>query len=430
VAAASRGSCSLFGNSTPVKTDERSSFGRCLWPRLTKPSKSVLAAILVLLGGLLIVYLSGDIGLFQRKGLLTSTAGVLVLEDCDSDFRTPPFEDAVRMFGSDGTPVRKVSDLNICQTVGGCRSLSVARDGRFFTVCENVGNKLSAYQLKTGERLWSLKGESVSARDFTSAVVSPDGLVYALASDGTIYGKQTLVIDEKGQIVRQASVGGTDLALDAERGVLWLVGKTIKKCDLELRVLLEVNTIRWCAVSTDLDRDGSVWVAERQHPDVSQSTNRIFKISAAGEVLKSVGLAFSPLCLRVDRSDGSVWVTGGGRKELAAGRLLGSIEKRTGRLPTGKSLRDFLTAPRVWSKTQKYDQSGVMLCELERGGFSLDIDQTDGSLWIGGSEKVYRYSRQGTALGQSSGGSSNQKYITVVPGSGQPKEQHVPANSP
>lgn len=382
--------------------------------------------MVLLFGGVVGVYWSQ----FQGYGILTSAAGVLVLEDSDSDFRTPPFEDAVLMFGSDGKTLRKVSDLNICQTVGGCRSLSMAMDGRFLTVCENVGNQVTAYQLNTGERLWSLKGKSVSASEFTSATPSPDGVVYALASDGTIYGSQTLAIDQTGRVIRQTPVGGFDLALDAERRVLWLVGKNVKKCDLELNVLLEMNQIGWCAVSVDLDGDGSIWVAEREHPNVAQSTNRILKISSTGQVLKAVGLAFSPSCLRVDRSDGSVWVTGGAARETAMKRFLDSIEKRTGKLPTGKLVRDFLRRPRVWSKTHKYDQNGVLQSEISCGGFSLDIDQTDGSVWIGGSEQVYRYSRQGTILGRSGGASSNQKYIVVVPGNGQPKEQHAPATSP
>jgi hypothetical protein len=409
-----------------VKAHERSSLPRRLWPRLKKPSKWVLVTMVLLLSGLLAVYWSQ----FQGKGILTSAAGVLVLEDCDRDFRTPPFEDAVLMFGSDGKPRRKVSDLSICETVGGCRALSVAMDGQFLTVCENVGNQLTAYQLGTGERLWSIKGKSVSAREITSATVSPNGVVYALASDGTFYGSQTLAVDQAGTVIRQAPVGGFDLALDPERRVLWLVGKNVKKCDLELNLILEVNQIGWCAVSVDLDGDGSIWVAERQHPNVAQSTNRILKISSTGQVLKTVGLAFSPLCLRVDRSDGSVWVTGAATKETGTKRFLDSIEKVVGHLPTGKSVRDFLTRPSVWSKTHKYDRNGVLQRELNRGGFSLDIDQTDGSLWIGGSERVYRYSRQGTVLGHSGGASSNQKYLVVIPGSGQPKEQHAPVTKP
>jgi hypothetical protein len=386
----------------------------------------VLVTVIVLLGGSAAVYWS----LFQKRGLLNSTAGVLVLEDCDRDFQTSPFEDKLIMFGPDGNTVPKVSGLNICETVGGCRALSVAGDGRFLTVCETVRSNLTAYELHTGKQLWSLRSESVSARGFTSATVSPNGMVYALTSDGTIYGKQTLVIDSAGRVTRQAALGGFDLALDADGKGLWLVGKNIKKCDLELNVLWEIDAIRWCAVSIDLDRDGSAWVAERQHPDVSRSTNRVFKISSTGQVLKSVGLPFSPLCVRVDHSDGSVWVTGSDWKQPGTKRFLDSLEKRTGRLPIGTRLRDFLTRYRGRSKTQKYDRNGVLQCEIGRGGFSLDIDQADGSLWIGGAEKVYRYSRQGKALGQSPGTAPHQKYVAVIPGTGQPKEPPAPAKSP
>lgn len=412
-----------------MNADKGSNFRRFLWPRQTK-SKLALTVVVLLLGGLLAIYWSGDADWLHEEGRLTSTAGVLVLEDRDRDYQNPPFEDAVIMFGPGGKAVRKVSDLNICETVGGCRSLSIAPDTRFFAVCENVGNQLSAYQLNTGERLWTLKAEAVSASDFTSATVSPDGLVYALTSGGTIHGKQTLVIDEAGRVVRQAAVGGFDLSLDTERGVLWLTGKSIKKCNLQLEVEVEVSSIRWCAVSIDLDRDGSVWVAECQHPNVTQSTNQIFKISPTGQVLKTVGLDFSPSCLRVDRSDGSVWVTGGAYKESALKSLLDSIKKRTGKLPTGKSVRDFLTRPRVWSKTCKYDSEGALQHEITRGGFSLDIDRTDGSLWIGGNKKVYRYSSQGIPLGRSRASASNQKYIAVIPGRGQPENKHAATKKP
>jgi hypothetical protein len=216
-------------------------------------------------------------------------------------------------------------------------------------------------------------------------------MVFALTSSGTIYGNQILLIGLQGQILRQASIGGFDLAVDDKRKVVWLVGKNIKKCDLEFKVLQEVNSIGWCAVSIDLSSDGSVWVAERQHPDVAQSTNRLLKVSQEGQVLKAVGLPFSPLCLRVERSDETVWVTGGASQESVVRRLLDAIEKRTGRLPVGKRIREFLTRPRVWSRTHKYDQNGALLCEIRRGGFSLEVDQADASLWIGGREKVYHY---------------------------------------
>src|ERR1039457_687820 len=119
-----------------MKADEQSRLGVRRWPKRAKSMRSFVLAIAILLGGLIALYWSGDSGVFQRKGLSTSAAGVLVLEDADSDFRKPPFADTVIMFGRDGKPVRKVSNLNICETVGGCRALSVASDGRFFVVCE------------------------------------------------------------------------------------------------------------------------------------------------------------------------------------------------------------------------------------------------------------------------------------------------------
>jgi hypothetical protein len=374
----------------------------------------ILLALGLLLVGWVTVYWTTDGSLFPSKGFSTSASGLLVLEDCDSDFRTPPFEDAVVTFGANSKPVRKVTGLNISETVGGCRALSVARDGRFFTVCENVGQKLTAWQVKTGERLWSLKGQ------FTSATIAQNGVTYALTSDGTIYGKDALLVDQEGKITRQAPVGGFDLALDENRNALWLVGKNIKKCDAELNVLLEVDSIGWCAVSVDVNPDGSVWVAERQHPNVAQSTNRLLKLSPEGRLLKAVALSFSPACLRVDRSDGSVWVTGGASQPSATRRLLDATEKHTGRLPIGKKIREFLTRPRAWSRTCKYDQNGAPLCEIARGGFSLEIDQADGSLWIGGKQQISHYSRQGTILAQSRGVAPDQKYVAIVPRPGEP----------
>ena len=369
----------------------------------------VSVAIVILLAGLVAIYF--QCARLQEKRPVTASAGLLLLEDCDDDFRKPPFNDTVTLFCSREDPVRKVSDLNICQTVGGCRAVSVA--GRFFTVCENVGNRIGAYELSTGRRLWSLKGET-AGDEFTAATVSPNGLVYALSSHGTIYGDQILVIDEEGRIARRASVGGFDLVLDAERGALWLTGKSIKKCDLDLNVLVEVTAVGWCAVSVDVDREGAVWVAERDHPNVAGSTNRLLKLSSSGQILRSIGLSFSPLCVRVDRSDGSVWVTGKAVSKSAGQRFLDSLEKRTGRLPTGKTLRRFLTRPNIHPGTRRFDKNGTLLCEIKQGGFSLDLDPVDGSSWIAGDEKVYHYSRQGKRLARFRAGSWD-KYIVVVP---------------
>jgi hypothetical protein len=83
-------------------------------------------------------------------------------------------------------------------------------------------------------------------------------------------------------------------------------------------------------------------------------------------------------------------------------------------LPTGKTLRRFLTRPNIHPGTRRFDKNGTLLCEIKQGGFSLDLDPVDGSSWIAGDEKVYHYSRQGKRLARFRAGSWD-KYIVVVP---------------
>src|SRR5262249_54530758 len=159
-----------------------------------------------------------------------------------------------------------------------------------------------------------------------------------LTSSGTIYGDQLLLIDQQGRTIRQALVGGFDLAVDDKRNVLWLGGKKIKKWDSEGTGLLENKCIWLGAGFFDFRPGGSVLVTGGEHPNVAKSTNRLLKISSEGQVLKAVGLPFEPLCLRVDHSDESVWVTGVAVQESPTRRLLDATEKRTGRLPIAKTI--------------------------------------------------------------------------------------------
>lgn len=376
------------------------------WLKSPKTRYAALAVIIILAATSVAVFWDDVASRFRTPD--PSLSKILVLDDCDDHFRLP--QDAVIGFDSKGKPVRRVSDLNICQTVGGPRSLSASPDGRFFLVCENVADELTAYDTQTGRRLWSVDGK------FDSATVAPDGTIYALINAGTIYGDQIAVLSQQGEILKQAKVGGLDIALDAERKALWLVGANIKKCDLDLNVVHQLDPIGWCAVSVDVNTDGSVWVAEREY-DPGKGTNRLLRISPDGLITKEVKLDFSPMCLRVDRSDGSVWVTGGGGQKTATTRLMEAIEKRTGRLPTGKRIHEFLTRYRGWSRTHKYDAEGNLLHQIKQGGHTIDIDRTDGTIWIAGKGKVYHYSRDGKKLSKSGGMSGSQEYILVVPAS-------------
>ena len=379
-----------------------------LWPKSRKGRAAGLALLLLAVSGMIAAFW-GDriVDWFQAPDPALSR--ILVLADCDEDFRTPPFDDQVFAFDPRGQATPKVRGLNICETIGGPRMLTTSTDGRMFLVCENFGNHLTAYDTQTGARLWRLDGE------FTSATVAPDGTTYAVISSGTIYGDQLVVIDQKGEITNKAKLGGQDIVLDPERRVLWSVGSDIKKCALDLTLLRNMIPIPWCAVSLDVNPDGSIWVAERQHSQVSLSSNRLLHVSASGMwITKAMELDFTPVCLRVDRSDGSFWVTGTGGGKSVSERVLEKIEKRTGRLPLGK-LRAVLTRSRFWTRTHKYDAEGKLLCKINHGGDTLDIDRTDGSIWIAGRQKIFHYTRNGKRISRFPGVAGDQTHIVVVP---------------
>src|SRR4051794_13819274 len=204
--------------------------------------KWVVLALVLLMGGAGLFYLLSDFTFFPHHHAST----VLVLDDCDDDYRNPPFEDAVIALGPRGKSSRPITNLNICQTIGGGRMMAVSPDGAFFVVCENVGNRLMAYSATNGARLWEQREE------FTAATIAADGTVYGVVSAGTIYGKYTVAFSAGGELLRSNSVSGFDVALDEARSAIWLVGNKIQKCDLSLNVVTQLNVIGWCASSVDV----------------------------------------------------------------------------------------------------------------------------------------------------------------------------------
>lgn len=339
-----------------------------------------------------------------------SAMRVLVLDDSDSDFRVPPFEDRVFSFDAEGKPVTRVTGLNTTQSIGGSRAFCVSPDGKYFVVCEYGTRRMLAYDAETGEQLWSRDGE------YNSVEISTDGRIFALNSGGTgtIYGKLLQVFDRQGRMIREAPWGGWDLALDRDGTGVYLVGKTIQKLT-NLETTWEMTSIRWCAVSADTSPDGTLWVAERDHPDVISSTNRIFQLSSSGQILKSVGLDFSPTCVRVNKRDGSVWVTGWVVRDSAVLRLLKTIEEYTGGLPLGRRLRLLLSRPWIRPATHQYLADGTLARSLDDGGHTLEIDPLDESLWIAGKEAIYHYSADGSLIGGFTGLPDAQRWIALRP---------------
>jgi hypothetical protein len=260
---------------------------------------------------------------------------------------------------------------------------------------------MSAYDIETGNLLWSIKG------NYRAVVVGRD-VVYALTSGRTIYGNGVQVLDHGGKIIKQSTeINGYDIVIDPNENFMWLVGSDIKKCDTDLSLVKVIKPVKWCAVSVDICADGSIWVAERDHSDVLRSRNRLIKIDRQGTIIRSIPLnELSPMCVRVDKSDENVWVTGIRVREYKKLSLH--------RWPPGWE-RD---SKYIGSRTRKYSAQGELMFELKCGGGSIDIDALDGSVWIADRDtpRLYLYSSKGKKLDTSEEVSLDQKRITILPG--------------
>jgi len=324
---------------------------------------------------------------------------VLVLEDCDSDndLSTPPNGDIVSLLNSKGESIKKFYGLGI----SGCGFVSASEDGRYFIVFENVG-KLTMYETSTKRVPWSLW------MDIKSAVFAND-MIYAVNAHNVF------VIDKTGTIVKHARFGGLDIAVDTKHDCLWIVGLDVKKCDLDLkidtRVKLTLDSVHTGGFSVDVNTDGSVWVAEQNVHHQYGSENRLVKISSDGGILKKIDLDFSPIRLRIDKSDGGIWTTGRIKKR--------DFSKIGEEWPETVDELNELVKTEIESFTHKYDSEGNVIFEISEGGYSIELDPSDGSAWIAGKKNIWHYSAKGQNLGSFAGSYDGQKSLAIVPGKNQ-----------
>ncbi|MBC8217751.1 MAG: hypothetical protein H8E73_04745 [Planctomycetes bacterium] len=319
--------------------------------------------------------------------------------DNDNDHRTSPHSEAVLLLNSRGELVRQIPRLSASQGFGGCRGISVSQDGRFFVVCGFSGEGISMYRTSNGIKLWSLAG-------FFRSAVFADGMIYAVAAE-SVY-----AIDRTGTIVKHSRTGwAIDIAFDSRSKCLWTVGMDIKKYSMDLKLLFEVRlpsgTMNSGTFSIDLNPDGSVWVADRNAYGRETNGNRLMKISPDGRLLKVVHLDFCPQRVRVNRSDGSVWTTGRVRRQ--------DYSRIGDEWPETAAELDKLIEVAVESYTCKYDSEGELLVKNTQGGTSIEVDPSDGSVWIAGGKSILHYSSTGDNLATYRGISGNQKWLAIVP---------------
>jgi hypothetical protein len=364
-----------------------------------KHSNAAIHTLIHLLMLALVLMLGPRLTIASEETPNEAGAMVLVLEDCDSDNKpsTEPYGDTVSLLNSKGELIRNFRGLRINSTFSGPRFISASEDGRFFVVCENVPGKLIMYETETRRELWTLW------MDIRSAVFAND-LIYAVNN------YNVFAIDKAGTIVKHARLGGLDIAVDTKHNCLWIVGLDVKKCNLDLqidfKVKLTLDPTHTGGFSVDVSPDGSVWVAEQNVNQEYGSKNRLVKISPDGSILKKIDLDFSPVRVRIDRSDGSVWTTGM-RKE----RDFSSIGDEW---PETLDELNELVKTNTETFTRKYDSEGNLIFEISEGGYSIEMDQSDRSAWIAGRKNIWHYSAKGQKLGSYASSSDGQKWLAIV----------------
>lgn len=290
---------------------------------------------------------------------------VWVLHDKDPDYSNPPFGDTLTALGASGEVLIRKSGFNICQTIGGSRAVAVSNFDQTVLVCENVSAESSSEAPRIMK--YDFEGNEIFTigqhyHSYSAVDVSDNGTIFALTSSGTIYGDAILKVSPDGNVLADRSIGGFDLVVDDVLGGIYVVGADIKYCNFDLELQWTIDPVEWCAVSVDTCSDGTAWVAVRDEP------GRLHHISPDGTILKTIYLDYVPYCLRVDKSDNSIYV---GSKEL-----------------------------------HKYDENGSSVWSVPLpcsfgylwSGWSLDIDSNRRGIWVGTAKDVRLISFDGDTL--------------------------------
>ncbi len=301
---------------------------------------------------------------------------VAVLEDRDSNSTDPPFEDHLGQwsYNYNGSGYGWIdgfdqTGLNLSQTIGGNRAVSVSPNGAQFVITENAAGTINIHGLDGWYPM------QITGYPFIAAYAAGTR-IYALA-DGTDEEDSLEVYNYWGTHVGSSTtLRGFDLVVDEVRGTIWTTGSELRRgstLDLEGTA---VASFDGAAVSIDLAADGSVWVADR---DNDSPTGTIRHFSESGAPLESYALGSSPSCVRVNPATGDLWVAhSSGVSRITSG---GAIYDAEAQAPGG-----------YWSLA--VDQWGYVVAGGDASNAAVNIYRADGTIFwwsIPGPTAVQKY---------------------------------------
>lgn len=301
---------------------------------------------------------------FEPAGELKPLAGkpgALVLDNSDPDYDgTKPHHDGLRLLSTTGAELWAVTDLHTGGSVGGSHSIALdAARGRIY-VCESAAKRIAAFRID-GQRLWQVEqveADTLAIDDKTGNLWSSEG---GMLNDG-----ETVVFDTEGNEVAAYPFRAIDLAYDPHDQAIWLAGYETIKLSREGKVLFRQRVDGWCCASVSVNpNDGSVWLAERQHPDTPRSTNRVWHLNSDGSLRHKIDvgefLLFGVACVpRI----GGAWITG---------------------------LRDGL---RIISPAGEVGES----LPLTMTAYTASVSVATGAVWVAGEKEVLQFDPAGKIL--------------------------------
>jgi hypothetical protein len=358
----------------------------------------ILSAVLFILSFSLVT------GCSKKSPVQKINAKIFVLDDSNDNTMTQKQECNVLILDKNCKLIKKAGGFKVKGDLSKQKVISVSEDNRFFAVCEDAANKLSIYETSTGEEYKSITWPE---RSVNSAIFFKDK-IYAV--NQTI----ALVIDFRKGSFKEVNTFWEgpcyDFVFDKKNNCIWTVGLRIIKYDMSFESLFEVDEVFDRSIarafSVDVTSDGSIWTAIREITKRNGSENKLVKISPDGDIIETVPLELTPVCICIDKSDNSIWVTGT------------TSEKDYARIDEQwpETLSQFYETveANVKTFTNKYNLRGELIVKLGKGGYSIDIDSSDRSVWIAARDSIIHSSSDGDIIGEYKDVSNKQKWISVV----------------
>jgi hypothetical protein len=260
------------------------------------------------------------------------------------------------LIAADGKEIYARKGLNNCETVGANHGviLDLDRERVFFR--ELVSRRVSALDF-AGKTVFQVEHMDTGAM----ASDPKTGNLWCLTG-ATINEGEVVVLDPGGRRVATYRVKGFDIAYDVKGDGFWIVGPAITKVNRKGEIVLEGVKAAWCFVSVAPNaRDGTAWIAEREHPEAVGSANRLLLLDSNGQRLRTVELGDqTPFAVACDPETGAAWVV--------------IIRRAVLRVPVDK-------------------QDPLWLLDIP--ATCVTVGSATGQIWVGTEEEVLRLDKNG-----------------------------------